>query len=93
MADPGIISCKSTIVAREVGGEMVLLDLEAGTYFGLNAVGGRIWEALEEKPCSQAELAEMVSTEFDAEHDEVANDIAALIADLRSNGLVDVSTA
>ena len=38
------------VVAREVGGEMVLLDLASGQYFGLDTVGGRIWELLSERP-------------------------------------------
>ncbi len=34
------------VVARAVGDEMVLLDVNAGTYFTLNAVGSFIWERL-----------------------------------------------
>ena len=34
------------VVARAVGDEMVLLDLTAGIYFTLNAVGSVIWRAI-----------------------------------------------
>ena len=38
---------KSDVVARTVGDEMILLDLETGTYFTLNAVGALVWRGLE----------------------------------------------
>ncbi len=34
------------VVARAVGDEMVLLDVNVGTYFTLNAVGCVIWQRL-----------------------------------------------
>ena len=33
----------SQVVAREVGNETVLLDLESGTYYGLDPIGARMW--------------------------------------------------
>lgn len=75
------------IVAREVGGETVLLDLEAGAYFGLNAVGGRIWEMLENGPRSLAELCDALEQEFSVERATLEADVAALAADLQANGL------
>ena len=35
------------VIARTIGGETVILDLESGTYFGLDPVGARIWQLLE----------------------------------------------
>jgi len=32
------------VVSREIEGETVLLNLESGRYFGLNAVGTRVWQ-------------------------------------------------
>ena len=50
------------VVAREVGGEMVLLDLASGQYFGLDTVGGRIWELLSERPRTLKEDAQRVES-------------------------------
>ena len=33
-------------MGRVVGSEIVLLDLTSGTYFGLDAVGARIWQLI-----------------------------------------------
>ena len=35
------ISISPQVVARELGGETVILDLSSGTYFGLDPVGAR----------------------------------------------------
>jgi hypothetical protein len=34
------------VATRQLGGETVLLNLETGTYFGLDAVGSRFLELL-----------------------------------------------
>jgi hypothetical protein len=35
-----------SVVAREVAGETVILDLDSGTYFGLNPTGTDMWRAI-----------------------------------------------
>ena len=53
------ITVSGDVVARDVGGEQVLLDLSSGQYFGLDNVGGRIWELLSERPHTLAQLGEL----------------------------------
>ena len=36
------------VISRRVGDEAVLLNLESGIYFGLDGVGKRIWDSLNE---------------------------------------------
>lgn len=76
------------VVAREVGGETILLDLGTGTYFGLNEVGGKVWHALDAGQKSVAELCDIVEQEFDAKREIIERDIAALVEDLTARGLV-----
>lgn len=70
------------VVAREVGGEMVLLDLVSGTYFGLGAVGSRVWERLSQGDASLGELADLVEAEFDAPRERIEQDLAELLTQL-----------
>jgi hypothetical protein len=35
-----------SVVAREVAGELVLLDLDSGTYFGLDSTATDMWRAI-----------------------------------------------
>ena len=53
------------VVFRELEGEAVLLDLESGTYFGLNAVGTRIWSLIQERDSLRAVL-DAITDEYDA---------------------------
>jgi len=36
------------VIFRELNGEAVILNLDNGTYFGLNSVGMRIWQLCEQ---------------------------------------------
>lgn len=81
------------VVAREVGGEMVLLDLASGLYFGLNPVGSRAWEYLSENAVTLGELTDAIEAAFDAPRDVIAADIARLIAQLTEKKLVEIASA
>lgn len=70
------------VVAREVGGEMVLLDLVSGTYFGLGAVGSRVWEQMSQGEVSLVQLADLIEAEFDAPRERIEQDLAELLAQL-----------
>ncbi len=35
-------------VSSDLGGEIAILDLKGGTYYGLDAVGARLWSLLQE---------------------------------------------
>ena len=68
-------------IVRELAGEAVILDLNAGTYFGLNAVGTRIWQLLE----SDGRLRPVFDTlcrEYDAPAAEIERDLLELVAQL-----------
>ncbi len=82
MANSDKFRASDDVVAREVGGEMVLLDLVSGTYFGLGAVGSRVWEQLSQGEVSLAQLADLIEAEFDAPRERIEQDLAELLAQL-----------
>lgn len=77
------------VLARELGGEAVLLDLDRGTYFGLNEVGSRTWALLGDHP-RLGEVAERLLVEYEVSADRLWPDLEALVAELARHGLVDV---
>lgn len=81
------------VVAREVGGEMVLLDLASGTYFGLGAVGSRVWEQLSLGEASLAQLAGLIEAKFDAPREVIEQDLAELIGQLVDKQLASAVAA
>ncbi len=83
-----IISASKDVVAREVGGEMVLLDLASGQYFGLDRIGGRIWELLTEGPRSLSDLCDVIEAEFVAPRNTIETDLQALLSSLGEQELI-----
>lgn len=75
------------VMARELDGEAVLLDLASGRYFGLNPTGRRIWELLGE--CDSLEqVLDRLEGEFEAPRSALATDLVALLEVLERERLV-----
>lgn len=63
------------------GGRTILLDPDAGEYFGLDEVGSRIWELLGDG-ATLAQAVDALEAEYEAPRDVLERDAAALVADL-----------
>jgi Coenzyme PQQ synthesis protein D (PqqD) len=77
------------VVSRELDGEAIILNLESGTYFGLDPVGTRIWSLLQENH-SVRKICELVQQEYEVPPERLEGDILRLLEDLRVNGLLRV---
>ncbi len=76
-------------VFREIDGEAVVLNLASGIYFGLNAVGTRVWQLIEQHGALEAVRGALM-TEFDVEADVAGRDLTNLVSELAAKGLVEV---
>jgi len=76
------------VLVSEVDDEQVLLDTDAGTYYGLNAVGTVLWDALQE-PRSVEELVALTAEEFDVSSAECRDDVQSFVTDLDEADLVE----
>lgn len=82
------VSTTTEQVATELEEEVVVLQLEAGTYYGIDGIGPFVWDQLQE-PVTVAELCERVAREYDIELQRARRDIEALLADLEDAQLLD----
>ena len=48
MTDNTILSRREGLMAADMNGSAVMMDIMTGKYYNLGQVGGRIWELLEE---------------------------------------------
>jgi hypothetical protein len=78
----------ASVVAQEVDGETVIVDLGSGRYFGLDEVGTRIWQLLSQNGSRESVVRTMLS-EFDVDEERLRRDLEALLTDLRARGLVE----
>lgn len=76
-------------VFRDLDGEAVILHLGSGTYFGMNAVGTRIWQLIERHGRLDAVLDELCQ-EYDAGRDELRHDLLELVIRLADARLVEM---
>ena len=71
---------------RDLDGEAVILDPEAGTYYGLNAVGTRIWQLVAQHGRLRP-VYEQLCVEYEAAPDVLERDLLVLIRGLADAGL------
>jgi hypothetical protein len=80
------------VVWRDVDGEIVLLNVTSGHYFGLDGAASRIWQLLDDNGTSVAALCDTLSAEYDVDRATVDADVAALVDGLVGNQLVSVQS-
>lgn len=73
--------------ANAVGDETVLLQVKRGTYYGLDAIGTRIWAGLNEgRP--PAEICQQIAVEYDVSIETVEADARSFLEVLKANEIV-----
>jgi hypothetical protein len=75
------------IISTEVDGEMVLMSIEDGKYFGLDAIGSEIWRRLEEPKSADALTAEL-QDHFEGDAETIARETITFLDGLDENGLL-----
>jgi ornithine carbamoyltransferase len=83
------VTFAETVFAQEVDGEMVLLDMNSENYFGLDAVGTDIWQAMQEKG-TLVEVLALLLEQYNVEEEVLKRDLVAFVEKLQENGLVDI---
>lgn len=84
------ITIQSSVMARVVGNETVLLELASGTYFGLDSVGTRAWQLMSEGKTLK-EIRDKLLDQYDVQGDELEHDLLRLAQELEAQGLVQTT--
>ena len=77
------------VATRELDGELVVLNFDSETYFGLDAVGARMWEVLSTSPTVESGVQQLL-TEFEVDDARLRTDVAALLQRMVDGGLVEL---
>ncbi len=92
-----VITEKSVVVIGEnlsvadLGGEMVLLDVSAGKYYGLNELGAIILELIPQ-PILVSEVIEVILQQYDVTREQLSPDVIRFLEDLEGNRLIRIVT-
>lgn len=80
-----------SLAVTELDGETVILNIENGQYFGLNAVGTHVF-TMAEAPVQVSDVVEQLAARYDeVPRSQVADDVLAFLAQMREHGLILVA--
>lgn len=83
------VSVPDHVITRAVGGSTVILDVNSGRSFTLDAVGSRVWTLLADTGSAQ-QTRDTLLAEFAVDAADLERDLTALMAQLVDGGLLDV---
>jgi len=85
------IARSSTIAARALAGEMMIMNSADSTFFTLNEVATAIWQAADGRTPLREIVHGQVCEQFDVDPDEAQADAEQFVAELSGHGILLVS--
>jgi pyrroloquinoline quinone biosynthesis protein D len=82
---------RDKIIKQTTSDTLVLVNLENGECYGLNEVGGRLWE-LCDGTRSVSDVIAILSQEYEAADGAIATDVVEMLEELTSENLVVVES-
>jgi len=76
-------------VSCDLSGEVAILNLKSGVYYGLDAVGARIWQLIQE-PRTVASIRTVLLSEYEVDPDRCERDLLLLLHALADAGLLEI---
>ncbi len=87
-----VLQVPDPVLMRKVHDEVVLLNMVSEQYFGLDAVGACVIDAIQGGADIDGAIAAVFHA-FDAPEDQIRTDVLALVEDLVASGLLVVRSA
>ena len=84
------IKRNNEVFASEIDNEVVMMNVESGKYYGMDAIGSRIWELIKEK-VQVTEVIETLLEEYDVSWEQCRKDVLDFLNELYAQNLVEVS--
>jgi hypothetical protein len=84
-----VVARRAEPLTAPVDGELVMLEPGSSRYFGLDAIGNRIWELIEH-PRSLGDLCDTLQTEFEVTGETCRADVLAFVRQLEEAELVEI---
>jgi hypothetical protein len=84
-----VIVASSQQVSCPLGDESAILNLKNSVYYGMNAVGARVWNLLQQ-PRSVSALRDVLLDEYEVEKELCERDLIALLQKMHGEGLIEV---
>jgi hypothetical protein len=89
ISDRSVVVATKDQVSCDLAGEAAILNVKSGVYYGLDPVGARIWNLMQE-PRAVAEIQTTIADEYDVEPERCSRDLIGLLEKLLAEGLIEV---
>ncbi len=89
LSNSSVIIAAKEPIASEMPNEVAILNPKTGMYFGLDHVGARIWELIQE-PKAMEDIRDAILSEYEVGFVRCEQDLYELIRQLSSKGLIEV---
>lgn len=89
ISGPSKVSVAPEQICSDLAGETVILNLKTGMYYGLNALGTRIWELIQE-PRSVDAIRDTLVEEYEVEPERCERDLLTLLQEMAAEGMIRV---
>jgi hypothetical protein len=89
ICDHSVVVATKDQVSCDLAGEAAILNIKSGVYYGLNPVGARIWDLMQQ-PRKVAEIQDEITNEYEVEPERCSRDLVALLEKLFAEGLIEV---
>jgi hypothetical protein len=85
--ETSLVCAQPEQLASKLGDDVAILNLKSGVYYGLNPVGARIWELIQQ-PKSVAAIRQVLLGEFDVEPQQLDADLNDLLQQMQAEDLI-----
>jgi hypothetical protein len=85
-----LLQRKSDLLYNKIDDEIVILSLENNEYFGMDKVGSRIWELLEQ-PIIFNQLAAQLIIEYEVTEQQCKEDIMTFLEKMADKKLITIA--
>lgn len=82
-----VVAVRSDLLWSDVGGEVVIMEVDSGRYFNLDDIGSRIWRQIE-TPTDVASLCEALQQRHAAPLDKIRSDVIAFLDQMLEKSLI-----
>jgi len=83
------IKRNNEVFASQIDDEVVMMNIQSGKYYGMDAIGSRIWELINEKIQVQ-QVVDQLLEEYEVSEERCQSDVLEFLDELKENKLVEV---
>lgn len=84
-----VVQANADILTSEINNELVMMDIENGQYYAMDAIGSTIWQQLKQ-PCQVAVLCQQLGALYDAPADTIESDVLELLEQMLARQVISL---